>query len=140
MKDKMKLNEWDCAIIQVFKSCNGQNPATIKRFTEIWVERNDLPDDYIGSMEVIGYINEHFLFLARDLGLFENDYKFREFILSLDPKQNWKYLCTANGYLEKETTDFNLILLSRLDSLFSLTHVDDYLPGYRDWVVKNPIN
>ena len=129
----ISLDKWDCKVISLFKNwdVSPENPLTINRLKEIWAERNGLD---VEDVEIL-YITEHFLCLAWDLNLFDNDYKFREFIFDLDPKNNYKYVCSVNGYLTEETTDFQLILLSRLDSLFSLALADD-LPGYREWLDK----
>jgi hypothetical protein len=134
MKENITLDEWDCRVIHLFKNwdVSPENPLTLVRLKEIWAERNGLEIEDVP----IDYITEHFLGLARNLDLFNNDYRFNQFILDLDKKNNYKFLCSSNGYLTKDTDDFQLILLSRLDSLFSLTEVSN-LPGYKEFSNKD---
>jgi len=125
-----KLDEWDCKMIHLFKSTNSENHITIEKVKQIWADRCGMGIEFMD----LALINAHFLELANDLGIFaKSSYKFVEFIYSLRPEENWKYTCIANRFLKKETTDFNLILLSRLDSLFSHTLVVD-LPGYAEYI------
>jgi len=122
------LNEWDFKIIKLFKSCNYTNPLTTDKIIFVWGERC-----WMDTVDVnIEHVCNHFLLLAQKLGLFNVEYNLSQFIFDLRKTSNWKYVSLSNHYLDIETDDFNLILLSRLDSLFSLTDVVK-LPGYAEW-------
>jgi len=129
MKNKI-LDEWDCRIIRHFKRSTVKNPIDIDTLKGIYSDRCGMDMDYVRLQD----ITEHLLDLAFELNLLDNSYRFGEFIASLDPKHNWKYVCDVNQY-KKDETDFQMILLSRLDSLFSLTNVDK-LPGYREYLTS----
>jgi hypothetical protein len=126
------LDKWDCAFIKLFKGCNSANHVTVDKVKRIWADRCELDLEYCHIED----INQHFLDLANELGLFNKDKypnRLKNFVFSLKQSENWKYTCVPLEYLNRDTTDFDLILLSRLDSLFSHTLVDD-LPGYREYV------
>lgn len=136
MKENITLDQWDYKVIRLFKNwgVSAENPLTLVRLKEIWAERNGLETEDVPT----SYITEHFLGLARGLDLFGNDYRFNRFILDLDKQNNYKFTCSSNGYLTKDTDDFQLILLSRLDSLFSLTEVSE-LPGHTEFFNKKEL-
>ncbi len=122
--NKIVLDKYDCKVITAFK--RDEN-LTVEKISKIWTDRCGLPENY---HNVIHFVNEHFLELARSLELFDNCYRFKEFVYDLQPQFNWKFICGARSYLKKDTTDFELILLSRLDSLFRNTEVIR-LPGFK---------
>lgn len=128
MNDKpFQLDKWDYKFIKIFKWAIPEDPTTPEKLKEIWAKRCNLApqDTYLTN------INNHLLELAHKLNLFANPYIFKEFIFHLDPLENRRFMCTSSPYLKRETNDYNLILLSRLGSLFALTEVKD-LPGYRE--------
>ena len=114
------LDEWDFLLIQSFKN----STATLEQLRRIWARRCALPFNYCHIRDV----NNHLMDLAQDIGLFTRC-NLGEFVNELDHTHNWKFLCAGRDYLKKDTVDFDLILLSRLDSLFRLTEVK-YLSGY----------
>jgi len=124
-----KLDEWDCKLIKLFKN---QNDITEESIKELWAEACEFEIKYVSISEIAS----HLLDLAREIGLFNNSYRFKSFIFDLNKENNWKYVCLGRPYIQRETEDFNLILLSRLDSLFRNTNVDD-LPGYREFIGKS---
>lgn len=129
---QVKLDEWDYKLIKACKShVSSSNPLTENTFKEIWAERCDLDIKHVD----IKIVCEHLLELAQNLGLFDNNYTFNNFIFDLNKDNNWKFICSGRDYIKNDTKDFNLILLSRLDSLFSLTKVV-MLPGYKEFVNK----
>jgi len=115
MKTK-PLDRWDCRMIALFKSNKDVKDELLK----IWGDRCALDPQYCHLKD----INNHLFDLALELGLIRAG-----FVLSLDSEENFRYVCGRRSYLSLETKDFQLILLSRLNSLFSLTLVKD-LPGY----------
>ena len=122
MNTTVTIDEWDNQLIAFFKS---NNVITLDKIKKIWGKRCGLDLDYVQTKD----INEHLLLLAKNLGLFENDYVFKEFIFNLNITENWRFMYNNLKYLNKNTSEFDLILLSRLSSLFALTKVID-LPGY----------
>lgn len=119
-----KLDKWDCQIISIWKRSKTD---ILGKCLKVWGDRVGMDEDYPDALE---YINEHFLLLAQKLGLFNNEYRFNQFIQDLNSEHNWKYICSKyNKTLDKNTKDFQIILFSRLDSLFSHTEVKD-LPGF----------
>ena len=128
MNTTYKLDEWDCRLISDFKRSTLANPTTVNSLKAIWAERCDLDIEYVHITD----ITEHLLDIIFQLNLLDNSYRFREFIHSLHPKDNWKFTCKSNHYSNDET-DYDLILLSRIDSLLSLTEVVK-LNGYKEWL------
>lgn len=126
------LDKWDCEMIHYWKHASETEPVTLDGMRKIWGERCGIDAE---NWPII-YIVEHFLKLAYKLDLFDGYFLFTEFILDLEQSKNWKFTCLSNLYLTKETADYQLIVLSRLQSLFSLANVND-LPGYRDFLEKN---
>lgn len=124
------LDEWDCRLISDFKWSTSANPTTLESLKAIWAERCDLDIEYVHITD----ITEHLLDIIFQLNLLDNGYLFREFITSLHPTHNWKFVCRSNHY-SKDETDYNLILLSRIDSLLSLTEVDK-LNGYKEYLIS----
>lgn len=123
----MILDQYDYRLIQLFKSCK---PYTENDVKQIWAERCGTGVEF-AQLE---FINHHLTLLAYNLNLFSNEDIFTDFIYSLSPKQNWCYV-TEKSLLRIHTQDFNIILLSRLASLFSLTKVKD-LPGYYEYAIN----
>ena len=117
-----KLDKYECALIEIFKS-HFNTPITVRRLKEWIAWRCALPIEYA----VLKDVADLALDLANRLNLITPN-----FILSLDPSENYVYTCTNRKYFKKGTKDFYRILISRLDSLFSLTNVDK-LPGYREY-------
>lgn len=115
-----KLDEWDCQVIKAWKN-DGRSISTARK---IWGKRNAIDFEY---PQLLFYINEHFLQLAQNLIFPHKEYQSREFIFHLDPMHNWRY------GLNKNETDFQSILFSRLCSLFTNVEVK-YLPGYVEWL------
>ena len=131
MNKPYQLDKWECAVIRAFKHGTSDNPLTINQLLEIWSERCGMDVEYVH----LEYITEHMFEVARKLNLFdEYDGKLLNFIQSLNPKENWKYVCRANPH-KKDENDFDMILLSRLDSLFSLTEVSK-LNGYVNYLTS----
>jgi hypothetical protein len=120
-----KLDKWDCEVIRLFKSCKSLSTVDFK---VIWAERCNVEFDYVKLSDIV----EHMLKLAVSLNLLTVD-NGHKFILSLDSAHNSNYTAGENGYLSHDTKDFNLILLSRLEALFSFTEADK-LPGYAEWL------
>ena len=128
MNQPYKLDKWECAIIRAFKRGTPENPLTINMLLEIWGERCCMDVKYID----LNYITEHMFEVARKLGLLDDI--LYSFVNSLNPKENWKYVCRANPY-KKDENDFDMILLSRLDSLFSLATIKE-LNGYEEYLTS----
>ena len=130
MNKPYTLDKWDCMLIQDFKRSTHEHPTTIESLKAIWSERCMLSLDDVHVTD----LNEHLLDMIFQLNLLDNSYKFREFIYSLHPKDNWKFVCKSNHYSNDEK-DYNLILLSRIDSLLTNTEVVK-LNGYREWLTS----
>lgn len=129
MRPLRQLDEWDYKIIKAFKSMK----SGVRDVIRIWAERCGMDVEYAHVSD----INIYLLELAQELGLFDEGRRtLTTFVYELQPSDNWKFVCTRRDYLDKSTTNFDLILLSRLDSLFSLTEVVR-LPGYKEWIDKN---
>ena len=128
MNTNYKLDEWDFRLIRAFKRATSANPTTLYTLKSIWAARCELD---ISDVHITD-LTEHLLDIIFQLNLLDNSYRFREFIHSLHPKDNWKYVCKSNHYSNDEK-DYNLILLSRLDSLLTNTDVVK-LNGYKEWL------
>lgn len=123
------LDEWDCRLIRLFKRAESTNPDEVLK---VWRERCNLPE----GCGHLNDVNRHLIVLAHKLNLFQERFRFEQFIFSLQPEENWKYVTNVSA-LKKDTTDFNLILLSRLESLFAFAE-SNRLPGYRIWIDTQP--
>lgn len=121
----MLLDKYDCALIGLFKSCK---PYLQDNVMGIWADRCSIQMEYVKLSDV----NRHLLMLAHKLGLFETEYAFETFVFSLQPEGNWRYTSSQTPFLQTDTQDFNLIMLTRLDSLFTHTE-SSKLPGYSAW-------
>lgn len=126
MNEPIKLDKWDIELIKVFKNSHSV-PVTVESLVEIWENRCALPHNL--GYGHISHVNKHLLSLAKNINLFDSDYIFTKFIYDLRPECNGIFLFNGRPYLTAETNDFNLILLSRLDSLFADTLISR-LPGY----------
>lgn len=122
----MKLIEHDYQLIRV---CKSSQTDWIKRFKEILAEMFALVVEDISVHDINNYLLE----LAKKLNLLGSEYHFKRFIFDLSPKRNFYYTCNRRPELGAETVDFDIILLSRLDSLFALTKAED-IPGYKEYM------
>ena len=125
----MKLDLFDYRLIQLFKSGLPYNEGDL---IKIWAKRCDLRTDSYSKQVFIHIINEHLLNLAHKLNFFQSNYRFINFICSLAPNQNMNYSFVSSNVWSK-ITDFDLILLSRLDSLFG-NALPSELPGYKEFI------
>ena len=130
MNTNFKLDKWDCQLIRAFKRATSANPTTLDTLKAIWGNRCMLSMDDVHITD----LTKHLLDMVFQLNLLDNSYLFREFIHSLHPKQNWKFVCQSNHYT-KDESDYNMILLSRIDSLLTHTEVIK-LNGYKEWLTS----
>lgn len=119
--ENIKLDIWDYKLIRALK----HNKNVYNEAKRIWAERCSIK---LGEVD-LAYINNRLLEIAFCLGLVKSD-----FVLTLSSSRNWYYL-NNDYFLSEKELDFNLILFSRLDSLFSLTEINK-IPGYEDFIKK----
>lgn len=117
----IKLDIWDYKLIRALK----WNKNVLGETKKVWAERCWIEDEEVDLL----YVNNRLLEIAFSLDLVGVD-----FIFNLKPDSNWQFI-SKDYFLSKEELDFDLILFSRLDSLFSLTEIDK-IPGYEDFVKK----
>ena len=121
----IQLDIWDYKVIRVFK----RNKNILNEAKKVWAERCAIEEKDVNLL----YINYRLLDVAVSLNLVDAD-----FIFNLKPDSNWKFI-SGDYFLSEKESDFNLVLFSRLDSLFSLTEVDK-IPGYREFREKESKN
>ena len=118
-----KIYEREKEVIKIFKSCR---PYTVNCIKTIWAKHNACnPEDIL-----LRNINAVLLNLIFRLGLISHPVIFSDFILDLNRDSNWKF-STNQGFLRHYETDFQTILLSRIDYFFTNVGVSK-LPGYED--------
>lgn len=118
-------------IIRQFKEASAENPFTLDKLRQWWAEYTGLNIEGVGPTG-LQYTIQHLLRMALSV----MDHKEIEvFILILRKDLNYRYMWTGAPFLERETDDFHLILLSRIMSAFILTEVNK-LPGYSEFLKK----
>lgn len=130
MNNTFTLDMHDCQLIRHFKHSTPEHPVNIDTLKAIWGNRCGMSMDYVNLYD----ITDHLLDIVWKLNLLNTEVRFGDFIRSLDPINNWKFTAKSNPYKADEN-EFQMILLMRLDSLLSLTVVDE-LPGYRDYLTS----
>jgi hypothetical protein len=117
------LSDFECRLIQALKLSDSDK--VIDNLKDIWAVHYSIEKEYIA----LKTINSYLLEIAFQLNLIDNT-----FIFELEMGNNWKF--TKFGYpLQTKTSDFQLILFSRLDSVLSLTEIKK-LPGYEKWLAR----
>ena len=125
MNKNFKIDEWDFKIINIFKSHIGETALIIDKIKKIWGERCALDPDYVRVSD----INDRLIKIVYYSDVLNDERKFIDFINNFSEKNNWKFRHAYN----KDNPDFDLMLLSRLDSLLSLARIDE-IPGYEDFL------
>jgi hypothetical protein len=113
----MKLDEWDCKIIQHAKLNNEISVTEIKR---IWAERCRVDISIVSSF----VIAEHLLQMMHDCNILSNRYRFSDFIIRM--------------VKETQKDDWDNFLYQILVRLIIIPVKD--LPGYEDFLRKQQSN
>ena len=116
------LDIYDCELIKIFKS-RYSKPLTVARLKEWWAWRCALPLKYVELKDIA----DHCLDLLNELNMLTP-----KFVMSLHPSENYCYTSGNRKYLTKGTKEYSRLIISRTDSLLSLTKVKN-LPGYLEY-------
>lgn len=107
---EIKLDKWELQLIHAIK----QERDCLTKCREIWAERGALEIQYVN----LEFINRCLCDLALEMGLIDV-----EFIMDLNPSNNWKFGPMAS---------WNELLFSRVASLFRLLEIK-HIPGYKEY-------